>query len=495
MLVLGLAGVTVSGLANDAGEYQLGDRIVEDIVTPVPLFVVDPVATRALKAREELRIPVIFRYKESALAQVEAQLRGAFAQARSNFLALTAESFPRIPLTSDEMDTALFRRVMGTFKQSNKSFPLSESMAREWAGGNLVLPEEIALFARVHQAMTGLIRQDSVTNAPKPGSMVLLVPVRSEAEAITMEDVQARGYLERRTNVLTLSRSRQALREHFAPTEAAMAKFASRWLRENCFMEVELTRIARARHTDALFVADRYQAGELIGRKGGLVDAKLLAALAQLEEKTSASRLAEQVAQEQAAAELQRAVAAQLKVRNQWLLLGLVVVGGMLLASLLVLTLRRRRETSMLPMVLGATTGTPLLTDDGGTTTSRALVATWQQRALLAEQKLEQAHAAIRTGALTQLKEKVVCNLVAQREQILEGQRAAAAELAQLQRRLNELHVPLQERLRTYEARIVDLEKALVDRDEENRELIRTKIETTRRQLEAERSKDSLQFN
>ena len=44
----------------------------------------------------------------------------------------------------------------------------------------------------------------------------------------------------------------------------------------------------------------------------------------------------------------------------------------------------------------------------------------------------------------------------------------------------------MQDRLRSYEERILNLEKELAERSQENRELLRLKIEMTRRQLAAE---------
>lgn len=491
---MGVAGMVVSGLAKDPAEYRLGDQIEEELVTPVPLMVVDPIATAALKAREQTRIPVIFRYNESALTAVQSNLRQAFAQARTNFLALAESSFSQLPLTGEQMDSELFLRVRETFQRRHQAFPLTPTMARAWAGGSVVLPEEIALFARLHQAMAGMIRYDNLTTAPKLGSLVLLVPVKSETQSITLADVKARGYHEPRTNVLTLSRARLALQEHFSATEVELARFASRWLRENCFVEAELTRIARARHTDPLLVADHYQAGQVIARKGQLVDAKVLAALTQLQEKTAAGRLAAQVEHEREKAERGQAQVAQIRARNQWLMIGLIAAGGGLVAVVLLLTLRRRREPSPAALVWSGTT-MPLIGDAGNLDTTQGALGNWQQRALLAEQKVEQAHAAIREGALAQLKEKVVGNLVSQREAMLDTQQSAAAELADLEKRLNELHAPLQERLRAYEARISELEKALAVKGDENRGLIRAKIELMRRHLEAERSRDHLQFN
>lgn len=84
------------------------------------------------------------------------------------------------------------------------------------------------------------------------------------------------------------------------------------------------------------------------------------------------------------------------------------------------------------------------------------------------------------------LKEAVVQGLAAQRHELLQAQQAAAAEMGALIRQLDELKAPMQDRLRSYEERILNLEKELAERNQENRELLRLKIEMTRRQLVAE---------
>jgi len=492
--ILAAVGLSVVH-AKSPSDYRLGDQITEDIVTPVPLMVVDSDATQALKRKEANRIPVIFRYNETAVAAAEASLREAFAQARSNFLARVAAGFGRSELNASQMESDQFLRVIQAFQRDQPAFPLSEEMARAWAGGNAVLPEQIALSARIHQVMEGLIRHDTLTNAPKLGSIVLLVPVTNDAEGITLDDVKARGYNEPRTNVLLLSRARLALLENFSEDEAAMAEFAARCLRVNCFVEIPLTRLARARHTDPLFAADNYQAGQVIARKGQLVNERILAALTQLQEKTAAGRLAAEAAHERENAARERAQAAQARENNKWLLIGLVAAGGLLIWILLLLAFRRRRELPPLQPMLNETKTVPLI----GATVPGSPTATatdsWQQRALAAEQKVEEAHAAIRAGVMAQLKEKLVSNLASQRGEMLGIQETAAAELAELEQRLNELHAPLQDRLRIYEARIAELERSLAAKGEENRELIKAKIEMMRRQLESERSRPEVQFH
>ena len=93
------------------------------------------------------------------------------------------------------------------------------------------------------------------------------------------------------------------------------------------------------------------------------------------------------------------------------------------------------------------------------------------------------------------VKEAVVQELAAQRRELLRMQEIAAMELVGLVRRLDALQTPLQDRMRAYEARTQELEKDLAARTEENRELLRLKIEMLRRQVESERVHNRMEFN
>jgi hypothetical protein len=123
----------------------------------------------------------------------------------------------------------------------------------------------------------------------------------------------------------------------------------------------------------------------------------------------------------------------------------------------------------------------------------------WRQRALMAELRAEQAQAAIGASLAPHLaqalKEALVQELAVQRRELLQAQQIAAAEIAQLTHRLDELRAPIQERLRSYEMRIQELEKELAARNEENRELLKLKIDMLRRQLEIESTRNRMEFN
>jgi hypothetical protein len=84
---------------------------------------------------------------------------------------------------------------------------------------------------------------------------------------------------------------------------------------------------------------------------------------------------------------------------------------------------------------------------------------------------------------------------MADRSHLLSTQEKAALELAQLEQRLARLQAPLEQRLRAYEERIADLERELAAKGEENRELIKAKIELTRKKLASEQGMDTVAWN
>ncbi len=136
----------------------------------------------------------------------------------------------------------------------------------------------------------------------------------------------------------------------------------------------------------------------------------------------------------------------------------------------------------------------PVQADKSGTE-----AAAWRQRALEAERRAEQAQAFAKANLAPHLaqvlKETVVQELAVQRRELLKAQEEATMEIAAMIHRLDSVQAPLQDRLHSYEARIQELEKELNVLNEENRELLKLKIEMIRRQLEVERVHSRLEFN
>jgi hypothetical protein len=102
---------------------------------------------------------------------------------------------------------------------------------------------------------------------------------------------------------------------------------------------------------------------------------------------------------------------------------------------------------------------------------------------------LQVAQSSLEAHLVEALKDAVAQELASQRRELLAAQQHATADLSELARRLEAVQTPMLERLRAYEQRIRDLEKELSEQSQENLELLRLKIETTRRLLESERSR------
>ena len=498
-LVLMLAG---SLAARELSEYRLGDTIEADITTPVSLRVVDTEGTAALKVKEALRVPSIFRFDPATADAVEEDFRVAFTNTRSNFLGQVQARFDRRKLDEADLTTEKFQQLVGAMLQQKKTLPFTTNLAELWARGDSGHGIQSSVLARLREIMERPIRPDFLPAGFKLSGQVWLVTVTNREQPLTLDEAETNGSSLARTNVLVLSRVRKALLSTFPPEQDAMARAAAAAIRLNCLPDAALTQEARGRQTEPLFAADHYEAGQVIAHRGQIVDAKIRAAIDQLLERTAVAQLQRQVGEKQAVAET-------IRHRNERLWAGLVGL-TLVLISVSWRLVRKRKALSLLParvadggssaaVIACPSCDETIVIPAGALTATPENVDTWQKRAFAAEQRAERAHAAIRAGVLTQfagwLRHTFVRSLISQRSQMIDTQKSAAAEMAEMERRLNELREPLQERLRAYEQRIAELEQSLSAKNEENRELLQAKIKLTRQRLQAEREGNLLNYN
>jgi hypothetical protein len=115
----------------------------------------------------------------------------------------------------------------------------------------------------------------------------------------------------------------------------------------------------------------------------------------------------------------------------------------------------------------------------------------WQQRALAAEHKAQQANDAIRAGIMSYmrewLKQKLFRSLIADRAQLLESQHLATVKALAVDERLGRLEIQIQQQNQVYEERIERLTQELVVTKEESRALIRAQIIQIKSEMEAAR--------
>jgi hypothetical protein len=471
MFRFGLAGVLtllpfLPLHARDLATYRLGDTAEEDLTTSLALDVINPDATATRRVAEALKIPAIFRsYPNLATNTVAAGFQLAFAATRSNFLAALKENISSPPLKEQLPGSPEFNKFVTAFNVRSKSFPVSLTLATAWARGDAGQDVQDRLLGSLLRMMHRPICADAMPADFALGDTLRLAPVEGPDTPVTLETAEQAGKLITAAGLTTLTRLRMLLRHDYPDNEQALARALGNFLAPNCVPDPALTRQARERDTSQLVVVNHYNAGEIIVRRGQVIDAKARAALDQLHDRIAAGLLNQQVAAEHDLAQHAQQQAQAEHLHNQWLIVALAGISGV--SVLAFWQQSRQRRANLLPA------RTPNL-------------ALQNPMAIQPEFAPHLARA---------IKEALVQELVAQRSELMQAQRTAALEIATLVHRLDELQTPLHERLRAYETHIQELEKELTVRNEENRELLKLKIEMIRRQIEAERATPRLGFN
>lgn len=487
LLVLAAALPPVFSMsARQAADYQLGDKAEEDIVATSAISAVDPAGTEALREKEAMRVPAMVRFDTNAAAELEAKFRTLFSRTRQNFLESVEKDFGHRKLSDQELASFRFESLTILFEKQNRLFPLATNRAALWASGDADEGYEDSLASTLGQAVAAPIRPEPLPKDIKIGYTVRLIPVGDFKESFTVQAAERQSRNFSRSNFVTLADAKKKFLSVFPTEERDVAKYLVTLLRPNCIVDEGITRSLRAKRTEGLWSVSKYEPGQIIVRRGQVIDSKIKAALDQLKEKAVVGQLQElQARQQTAVGQLQQLVAtdrakgAQAQEHVRWLigLLGAVVF---ILAVAIWQLARRKQTVALVPAANGG-------------------ALEWQERALVAEQQTEKLQAAARSGLLAHLSHwlsrMLTQRLISQRRLLLDTQSNAAAEMAELEARLEKVQAPLQDRLAAYEKRIAELEKELAVRGEENRELLKAKIEMMRRQLEAEREKNRLEFN
>lgn len=457
-------------------DYKLGDVAQEDVVTPVQLLVMNPEATGALKQRVAEQVLLVVRQSSQSAAEAEAELRQSIAAARVAFSkSFQAALEGRIPSLADLEGPAFTATLNEVGREAPKDLPL-EALARLWVRGE----SDAALLEGLLQPLREVMGQpimNSRTDSTFPATQsVRLMAVKNLNAPPTALEIEDPGQVISPGKIISLWRAKRLVETHFPPGQESWGRFAAGFVRPNAMPDLPLTEILRARRMEGVTVNDTYEPAQAIVRKGQIIDRKTLSALAVMREKSLIGALQTKLEQEQV-------VAGQITHQTKWIaaLLGVMCVA-------LVLIFRRLRPRPSTELVLGPSI--PAL--DGWE--SKALPGGnaeggWQQRALLAEQKAERAHEAIRTGVLGWMREKIFRTLSRHRGELLSVQQKAEAEMRELEQRLEQLHTPLQERIASYEKRIEELEKDLAAKGEENRQLIGARITVAKQQLMAARQR------
>jgi hypothetical protein len=469
--------------ASDLTTYHIGDVADADVIASVPLDVVDTNATAALRLIKSQQFPSIFRSLPGTTNAMARDFLATFTNARTNFLADLTIEFHSATLDEATIASADFGRLVTVFGVENKNFPITDDLATEWARGSDGAAIRSRLLATLQWAANRPVRPNTLPPGMVVGETVRLVPVTDINQKLSFETVQ-QGRLVPAADVMTVTNAQSLFRREFPAGQQLFARALASLLRPNCFPDEPFTQLTRGSAVYKLVVSDHFDAGDTVIRRGDTIDAKTLAAINALDARLQAGPPVTPVAaanispppqpEPPPTASTQKTappVAAQYPIpdppkpapKTSLRHLGLIIaLAGISVASLLVAWWqysKEKKRTTLSPLVAQV----PLPLAD-----------------VIKPDLAPQVALAVR--------EAVQRELALQRRELLVAQQAATDEIAALVQRLDELQMPMQERLHTYETRIQSLEKELSVRNEENRELLKLKIEMISRQLQTERA-------
>lgn len=469
--------------AKELAAYQVGETAEADITASVALDVIDPEATAARRADEAFKIPAIFREFPVAMTNALTQnFSSAFAAEHAAFLAALKEKFQLAVLNQETIDSPDFEKFLAGFNAKKNSFPVSTELAGLWARGDSDAAVQggwlDSLLAMTHRA----IRADDLPPGFVLGETARIVTA-DPAEKLSLAAAERRGRLFTQANITSLSRLQSLFRRGFPDDQQGLARALQGFLQPNCAPDSELTQQARTREVSQLVVIAHFEAGQVLVHRGETIDAKIKAALAQLNDKLMPAQLNQQLAAER---EKLRLAGVQAQIQAEQTRIEREHARQI-----------RERELASQSQVLQARIQNAWLIVAFTGAAVLALAAGWwfvRRRRPAPDLSVARVEdfPALSPNFAPQLaeilKEAVVQGLATQRNELLQAQQAAAMEIAELVRRLDKLHAPVQERFQAYESRIGELEKELAARSEENQELLKIKIELMRGQLAAERA-------
>ncbi len=498
--------------------YKIGDKAQEDIIATLPFDVEDAQATAALKASKGRAIAPIYRRCDGITNTIAGQFLKAFAEAHARFSNAVNETYHQPRIDNATIASPDFGYFLTAYNVENRKFPVPPALAAAWAGGDSGADLRDKWLGLLLRTMSGPVQPDGLPPHFLYENEVRVIPVTNLNQELTLVTPGQPGYVMSADKVPALSPARWKFRQEFSANEQPLAAALAPLLQPNCVPDVALTREARDYSVRQIVVASHFDAGQVIVHRGAAIDANAMAALDAMNHELMAAdhdrtRLQqEQLQSEQAAAEL-----VQLRAKNEQAAAQLAqqqqeqqqfereqvqrqaeqarVQSAAIQEQALIGRILTRKIQTRDDWLAAALVTVALITVLGWWHIAR------RQRRLSVSaparlQRMEKYPAAFPAElapVLAQtLKEAVVQGLAAQRAELLETQRLAAAEIAQLADRLDQLQAPVQERLHAYEERIHELERELAERTAENRELLKLKIGMMRRQVEMERSRVKL---
>ncbi len=465
MVFIGFLTITLPMLGEpariDLPNYQIGETARVDVVTPVKLVVIDPVATARLRLEAARNGSLVFRHDPAAADEVADNLQVAFAASREKFLAKVQTVFQKRELSDEDVNSPRFRNMVQWFQWENKLLPLDLNLARIWVQGGSDKELIDQLTVKLRAVMQGYIRLEEVPELPaetKAGPpMTQMLTISRDAPTRSLAALQEHSRFVRKAEIVTLERAKRDFRNTWPAPERTLPRIVEKVLKTNCVFDAGLTQQVLAKKIDSLYSANQYEPEQAIVHRGEVIDARIKAGLDQLRVQSAVNQL--------------QAIAGRKDgATSWWWWCGVTAL--LLLAGLVLWRLKRRLRNSLLPVPVSPAA---LMQTAGPAAQSQG-----------AGFMLYLAHL---------LRDKLVQRLFSQRTGLLATQRTAATHATEMEEKLSKIQTQMQNRFESYQQRITELEKELAVSEGEKRDLLRAKIVLARQEYDEERERSRLLLN
>ncbi len=415
----------------------------------------------------------------------------------------------RTKLDEATVEHPSFWRFYDWFKREHPEFPVTTNLAKAWALGETDGDLQFELQSCLRDIGSRYIRPDAV---PQPADTMEVELVNWDNPNARLTDIHPQTELVSRTQIWGLSEAREEVTRRLGAHGADLARFMASSIKENLSFDDWLTRQKRQARAAELIAFEQYSPGQVVVRSGQIVDANTKAALDVLSAalKRQHRRIALPAAEPSrnlkfSVFNVQPPIlaAAALAIPAIFLLWALFrgrtpqPVGPICEAYTVVMN-PARNETIFLPAP-GATAGIA----DGSFQLSiaqpRVLTMQWQGQFQEAERRAEELLALVRAGLAPhlakELTHKLVQELASQRATLLRAHQLAEQEILALETRFEKICRELQERVSSYERRTAELEKELVSKAEETRQLMNATILLTQEKLAKSKANEPFACN
>lgn len=434
------------------------------LFAPIDMEVVDVDATVTVATNAGERLPIVVAHDPAVALEVAGGFDSTFAQTRVVFLERMLATFGVAVLDASVVGEQLFRDFRADFQEGNTLFPVSPALAQSWARGFDGEPVRERI-ARLLQAF----EREQLIGEIRPASSVFVVTRGADAGARAWGEVAPRARSVEPTAVLTPQAAGELLRRMNDPLDRAAGGYLSGLLRVNVVEDRYLTGLLLRERLGSSVASRMIARGAKLSEAGQPVDAWAALALAQLAHLGIQPLDAAPILEASPTSPADRAESTHAEPTESSSSAGWWIAGGIVLlvlgaGSVGVWVLMRRHR----PLALQVTPGGPSPTTGG-----EAMIP----------------HLA------RELRDRLVRALFTQRTVLLANEQAASRRVQEMEERLARLQPAIAERIRSYEQRIDALEKEIAERDAETRDLLRAKLVLARKELDAEISRNRLDWN